>query len=65
MDVVGHEHVGMEGAVPIGSRLLEPVEVASAGYIGRVSHSVATLGVARYHQAISIGEDIRETLGRT
>lgn len=28
MNVVGHEHVGMNGAVPIGSRFLEPMEVA-------------------------------------
>jgi hypothetical protein len=35
MDVVGHEHVGMEGAVPIGSRLLEPVEVAVVVLLGK------------------------------
>ena len=28
MHVVGHQDIGMDGAVPIASRFLEPVEVA-------------------------------------
>ena len=34
MDVVGHEDVGMDGAAPIGSRFLQPVEVAVAIFLG-------------------------------
>jgi len=35
VNVVGHEDVGMNGAVPIGSRLFEPVEVAVVVLLGK------------------------------
>jgi hypothetical protein len=35
MDVVGHEGVGVDGAAPVGSRFLEPMEVAVAVLVGK------------------------------
>ena len=35
VDVVGHEDVGVEGAMPIGSRFLKPVEVAVVVLLGK------------------------------
>ena len=35
MDMVGHEGVGVDGAAPVGSRFLQPAEVAVAVLLGK------------------------------
>jgi hypothetical protein len=35
VNVVGHEDVGVDGAMPIGSRFLKPVEVAVVVLLGK------------------------------
>jgi hypothetical protein len=35
MYVIGHQDIGVDGTVPIGSRLLEPVEVAVVVLLGK------------------------------
>jgi hypothetical protein len=35
MNVIGHQDVGMDDAIPIGSRLLQPMEVAVIVLLGK------------------------------
>jgi hypothetical protein len=51
VDVVGHEHIGVNDTVPIGSRLFQPVEVTVAilfGIKARLSIDSALDNMLRY-----------------